>query len=360
MELFYIDGDRRVGPIGKSQFQALINAKKINAKTLVWQQGMTQWEDLGTFLGRSVHRSAATQPPAPELQFAVCCECESIYNQEDLIRIQNLWICAGCKPIFLQKIKEGVRPRAGLTYKNYGTLEKGINGDYELAVSDILGEAWRITHGSKAVIIGSLFLVWVISGLIQNIVLIPLPIIIGIMGFLFDRFLDSAESAIIMAVLVFLGGMILMGLSLMVQAPLWVGLEMIGVRRSVDLPISFRYVFDYFRQFVPLALTALLVMVFVFMGFVLLIIPGIYLAVASFLAMQLVADKKMRPWTAFKTSVRAITHKWFQISLLLLILSGLMFISAIPCGIGLIWTWPLFINTKGILYRNIFGVDQTM
>jgi uncharacterized membrane protein len=101
-------------------------------------------------------------------------------------------------------------------------------------------------------------------------------------------------------------------------------------------------------------------MVFVLLGFALLILPGIYLAIGSFLALQLVADKKMRPWSAFKASVRAITHKWFQVFSLILLLMGIMFLSAIPLGIGLIWTWPLFINTKGILYRNIFGIDQTV
>ena len=41
------------------------------------------------------------------------------------------------------------------------------------------------------------------------------------------------------------------------------------------------------------------------------------------------------------------------------LLMGIMFISAIPLGIGMVWTWPLFINAKGILYRNIFGIEQT-
>ena len=47
-------------------------------------------------------------------------------------------------------------------------------------------------------------------------------------------------------------------LSVMVQAPLWAGLEMIGVRRSVNLPISFRYVFDYIKHFMPLSMRALI------------------------------------------------------------------------------------------------------
>lgn len=361
MELFYVDGNVRVGPIGISQFQALIQAKTINAKTLVWQPGMAQWEELGTFLSRRIPGSAAAQPLADELSFAVCCECENIHKQHQLIHVQDYWVCGGCKSIFLQKIREGVRPQARVIYANYGSLEKGLNGDFDLSISEILREGWRLTHGSKAVIIGSLFLVWVISGLLQNIVFVPLPFLIGIIGVFVEKFMGSAESAaIIMGGLFFIAFIVMMVLSVMVQAPLWAGLEMIGVRRSVDLPISFRYVFDYIKQFFPLALTALIVMSFAMLGFVLLIIPGIYLSIASFLAIQLVADKKMGPWSAFKASVRAITHKWFQVFLLFIVLIGLVFISMIPCGVGLIWTWPLFVNTKGVLYRNIFGVDQVV
>jgi hypothetical protein len=361
MELFYVDGNLRVGPIGISQFQALIQARRINAKTLVWQSGMAQWEELGTFIGRRTPASVSAQPLADHLQFAVCCECENIHNQHELIRVQDHWVCGSCKSIFLQKIREGVRPQARVIYSNYGSLEKGINGDFDISISEILSEGWRLTNGSKAVILGSLFLVWVITGLLQNIIFVPLPFLVGIIGVFIEQFMENAEvAAIIMGGLFFIAFFLMMILSVMVQAPLWAGLEMIGVRRSVNLPISFRYVFDYIKQFLPLALTALIVTSFVMMGFVLLIIPGIYLAIASFLAIQLVADKKMGPWSAFKTSVRAITHKWFHVFLLFIVLIGLLMISMIPCGVGLIWTWPLFVNTKGVLYRNIFGVDQVV
>ncbi len=363
MQLFYVDGNIRVGPIGKSQFQTLIQTKKVNAKTLVWQPGMTQWEELGTFIGRRVPDSGKMEPLADTLQFAVCCECEEIHSQRDLIHIQDYWVCGTCKPIFLQKIKEGVRPQARVIYSNYGSLEKGLNGDFDISIIEILSEGWRLTDGSKLVIFGSLFLVWIISGLIQNILFMPFPILMGVVGLLTEQLMGEANSeyvAILLGGVMFLGFFVLMFLSMMAQAPLWAGLEMIGVRRSVDLPISFRYVFEYFKQFLPLALTVLIVMSFVMIGFVLLIIPGMYVAVASFMAMQLVADKKMGAWSAFKASVRAITHKWFQVFLLFVILFGLVFVSMIPCGIGLIWTWPLFINTKGVLYRNIFGVDQVV
>jgi hypothetical protein len=360
MELFYADGDRKVGPIGINQFQTLVKTKRINAKTLVWQVGMSQWEELGTFLGRSVHAQNAARSLVQSGNFAICSECRNLYEREDLIQIQDYWVCGGCKPVFIQKIKEGVRPRSGATYKNYGSLEKGLKGEYDVAVFDIIREAWHLTYGSKAVIVGSLFLVWVITSLIQNILFIPLPFVVWLSTLFIDQAAGSTGSAFLMMTIIILSIVIMMALSLMVQAPLWIGLEMLGVRRSVDLPISPRYVFDYFRQFFTLALTCLVAMVCVSLGFLLLILPGIYLAIGSFLALQLVVDKKLGPWDAFKVSVRAISRKWFKVFLLLTVLMGIFFISVIPLGIGLIWSWPLFINAKGILYRNIFGIEHTM
>ena len=140
MQLFYVDGNIRVGPIGKSQFQTLIQTKKVNAKTLVWQPGMTQWEELGTFIGRRVPDSGKMEPLADTLQFAVCCECEEIYNQRDLIHIQDYWVCGTCKPIFLQKIKEGVRPQARIL------AELGLRAfvkTYAPAFITGLGDAWE-------------------------------------------------------------------------------------------------------------------------------------------------------------------------------------------------------------------------
>jgi uncharacterized membrane protein len=99
--------------------------------------------------------------------------------------------------------------------------------------------------------------------------------------------------------------------------------------------------------------------ILVMLGFLLLVIPGIYLAVATFFALQLVADRQLGPWQAIKTSIKATTHNWFPIFLILLALSLIMAVSCIPLGIGLIWTLPLLFIAKGILYRNIFGVVES-
>ena len=65
MEIFYADGNKKVGPIGKAELQSLIKAKKITAKTLVWQPGMDNWKELGVFVrSRSENVDQGTMPSA--------------------------------------------------------------------------------------------------------------------------------------------------------------------------------------------------------------------------------------------------------------------------------------------------------
>lgn len=39
---------------------------------------------------------------------SVCAECEKNFSRDDMIRYGESWVCAGCKPVFVQKLKEGV------------------------------------------------------------------------------------------------------------------------------------------------------------------------------------------------------------------------------------------------------------
>lgn len=359
MNLYYADGERQVGPIGRAELKALIKNKQINAKSLVWEPGMESWQELGAYVRRKVHGKPESAPSISTVAQASCSQCGQRFNHNDMVRIKNAWVCAACKPLFLQKIKEGVQTGFARGRDIYGSLEKGIKGHYEVDVSEILAEAWRMTNGSKLVVVGSLFLIWIFGAIIQNIISIPLTIFFGIFAATFKNILATPGSAVFVSAGIVLAAMLIGFTSILAQVPLWVGLEMIGVRRSVDLPVSFRYIFNYFKYFFKLALTWLIMSVLIVLGFLFFIIPGIYLSVATFLALQLVADRKFGPWQAVKTSIQAITHKWFHVFLLLLAMFGIMAISMIPLGIGLIWTWPLFIISKGILYRNIFGVLES-
>ena len=77
MNLYYADGDRQVGPIGKAELQTLIKARKVNSQTLVWQPGMHTWEELGLFVRhktQSSSQSVLSDTPIASIQQSVCSE----------------------------------------------------------------------------------------------------------------------------------------------------------------------------------------------------------------------------------------------------------------------------------------------
>jgi uncharacterized RDD family membrane protein YckC len=110
MNFYYAEGDQKVGPIGKEELQALVKTKKVNASTLVWRPGMEAWQELGKLIRsrKAKVKESGPKAPAVPIQKSVCAECGQMFAEDEMIQFQESWICAGCKPVFIQKIKEGV------------------------------------------------------------------------------------------------------------------------------------------------------------------------------------------------------------------------------------------------------------
>ena len=119
MNLYYAEGDQRVGPVGKSELRSLIRDKKLNAKTLVWQPGMAGWQELGVLIRSRKHKSSPAASAAVPVQQNLCSECGVAFAEDDMIRFQEAWVCAGCKPLFVQKIKEGVSVAGLMNYAGF-------------------------------------------------------------------------------------------------------------------------------------------------------------------------------------------------------------------------------------------------
>ena len=46
---------------------------------------------------------------------------------------------------------------------NFGSVESGVNGDFDFVIGDVLSEAWELTNGSKGVLIGGVVVFYGIS-----------------------------------------------------------------------------------------------------------------------------------------------------------------------------------------------------
>lgn len=99
MNWFYSEGNRQAGPVSDSQLEELLRSGKINSNTLIWRDGMTDWQPL------NVARPIAPAPAA--LAQNICVECGKTFPPDELISMNNSPVCAQCKPVFLQRLKEG-------------------------------------------------------------------------------------------------------------------------------------------------------------------------------------------------------------------------------------------------------------
>ncbi|MCE5326814.1 MAG: GYF domain-containing protein [Planctomycetaceae bacterium] len=103
MDWYYANGGRQSGPVSQETFQSLVDSGTITINTLVWHQGMPNWQ---TWSAVQAGETAAASPGAPPRQ-ELCSQCGLYCSTDDMIQYQGRWICATCKPAFVQQVQEG-------------------------------------------------------------------------------------------------------------------------------------------------------------------------------------------------------------------------------------------------------------
>jgi uncharacterized membrane protein len=107
--------------------------------------------------------------------------------------------------------------------------------------------------------------------------------------------------------------------------------------------------------FVPLLLAGTLVGVLTAAGIILLVLPGIYLAVAYIFTYLLIIDRKMDFWTAMEVSRRVVTAQWWRLFGLVL-LSGIFALLGIALlFVGLLVAMPLILGAIVYAYEDLFS-----
>ena len=105
MEWYYAVGTDRKGPVSEEEFQRLVGQGVITSGTLVWREGMANWQPHG----------GGTPPPvagAATTGDVVCAGCGSSFPNSEVVSLANAPYCAACKPLALQRLKEGAATNA--------------------------------------------------------------------------------------------------------------------------------------------------------------------------------------------------------------------------------------------------------
>jgi len=217
---------------------------------------------------------------------------------------------------------------------NQRRMAMAREGRYRFSIEAVFAEARALAHGYK----------WRLNIAVSIYVVITM-----LMALLVAGLQAVAPGSVLLAII---GELI----HAWVTLPIAMGLFVITLDRSGGGEVDNDPLFRFFSFAPQLLIAAILMTLFIFVGYVLLIVPGIYLSVAYLFALPLVVEKRMRFLEALETSRKAITGCWFSVFGLLLFLAIVNAVAAIPLGIGLIWSVPWSMLAIAIVYRDMFGV----
>ena len=143
-----------------------------------------------------------------------------------------------------------------------------------------------------------------------------------------------------------------------ISTPLLMGNFIVSAKLLHGKTPEFRDFFTGFQYFLPLLLLTVISGVLISIGTLLLIIPGVYLAVAYLFASYLVVDRRLDFWPAMELSRRSINPRWFGYFAFVLLLALLNLAGAIALGVGLLVTIPLSFCALTAAYADLFGFQS--
>jgi predicted Ser/Thr protein kinase len=150
-------------------------------------------------------------------------------------------------------------------------------------------------------------------------------------------------------------------LMILVYGPLMGGLSLYYLKRIRGEPANIEVVFCGFsNRFLHLFLAGFVTWALTALGFVCLILPGIYLLVAWWFTLTLVIDKRMEFWPAMELGRKVVTRHWwifFGFYLLVLLTFALGVLALV---IGIFVTVPLGMIAATYAYEDIFGATSTI
>jgi hypothetical protein len=228
-------------------------------------------------------------------------------------------------------------------------IEAVLARDYQLDIGQCITRAWELLKANFLPVVGISFLIILISAAINQLIgLVSGP---AVRGMILQRHVSP-------------GGMgIVLGTSL-VGSPIYTIL--MGGLFNYYLKLirgQAPNIGDAFAGFGPatgqLLLLGLVNGFLTTLGYLLCIIPGLYLSVSWMFALPLVIDRNMPFWEAMELS-RRVTAKHFFLLLAFLFVIGLLAACGIlACCIGLLVTVPLASLSLMYAYEDIFGRQAT-
>jgi len=145
-------------------------------------------------------------------------------------------------------------------------------------------------------------------------------------------------------------------IGLLVSGPLMGGLYLYFLNRIRGQPVTIETAFAGFsNRFLHLFLGNFVATLLMVLGFLCLILPGIYLWVAWTFTLPLIVDRRLDFWSAMEVSRKMVTRHWWKLLGLVLVLALLKYAGLLVFCLGIFITGPIALAALMYAYEDIFG-----
>lgn len=150
-------------------------------------------------------------------------------------------------------------------------------------------------------------------------------------------------------------------LNMVLYGPMLAGLYILVMCVARGENASFGNLFDGFRRFfVPTVLASVVTSILITLGILLLVLPGIYLALAYGFTYMYIVDRQLDFWPAMEASRKTITAHFWQYLVLALLFLVICLLGAIPFGLGLLVAMPLCMAAQYCVYRDLTAGEAVL
>jgi hypothetical protein len=142
------------------------------------------------------------------------------------------------------------------------------------------------------------------------------------------------------------------------QGALVAGFHIYTMKKLVRRPAGVGDIFKGFNFFLPTLIVSILIGILTFIGFLLLIIPGLIVAAMYKFTYLFIVDKRMDFWEAMQASHAVVRQDYFGF-VMFLVLAFLVNVLGFCCLlVGLLVTVPMTFAAITVAYSEIVGFDQ--
>lgn len=347
------------GPVDSEALLNWAREGRLVPATQVYDHDAQQWVEAVSLplLAPVWASSGSPQSGSPPLPAATarCAECGREFPREEMVAFQNRHVCAACKPVFFQRVREGAPLHRTAT--GMASLEAVAERDYDLNLGDCIGRSWEkvktqlgLVIGATIMVYGALMLASLIPYLGNILQLLLTGPITGGLYYFFVKLMRGDEASVGDAFSGFgprcgslmLGHIVptLLTMVLLIPAIVCVVMALISAGGIEHLEKIFQPMGGWLIAAAALGGAGILAM--------------IYLSTGWFFTLPLIIDREMGFWSAMQLSFKVVNKHWFTVFGFMFVNGLLIVVGVLVCCVGVLVTLPIAFGALMCAYDDLF------